>query len=61
MSEQITQRVHKMTDKSLIFAPFKMTKEQHAWLIKESEATGSNKTAIVRGLIQAEVVKEKMK
>ena len=48
-----------MSDKRI--AAIKVTEEQHAWLTKEAKATGNAMAAIVRGLIQSQVTKEKMK
>lgn len=55
MAKQSQIRNYKMSDKRI--AAIKVTEQQHAWLIKEREATGNPMSAIVRGLIQKEIAK----
>ena len=42
-------------------ASINVTKDQYEWLAKESQATGNPKAGILRGLIQAQVVKSSNK
>lgn len=42
-------------------APFIITPHQYEWLEREKQRTGNTFAAIVRGLIQEEISKEKRK
>jgi len=59
MAQPITNKEVMMSTKRI--ASINVTKEQYEWLTKESLSTGNPKAGILRGLIQAQVVKSSNK